>query len=76
MSSTTIRIENATFDDFKMMVDVSRRLEDWEICYDDHQVYLNAFGEENITFLAAKNEGSVLHLAFCFASSWLNPASF
>uniref|UniRef100_A0A914WRN5 N-acetyltransferase domain-containing protein n=1 Tax=Plectus sambesii TaxID=2011161 RepID=A0A914WRN5_9BILA len=56
MSSMEVTIEKATFDNFKEIVDLCRSLEDWENAYEDYQVYMEACGEENMNFLAAKNE--------------------
>lgn len=54
-----LSIQKATFDDFKLIVDLTRKLHNWEHSYDDYNVYIKAFGDENVKFLAAKNEGNV-----------------
>uniref|UniRef100_A0A914VWQ1 N-acetyltransferase domain-containing protein n=1 Tax=Plectus sambesii TaxID=2011161 RepID=A0A914VWQ1_9BILA len=59
--SSNFTIEEATFDDWKRVVDLCTETDRWSVNYDDFHVWKKAFGEDKARFLAAKaSDGDVL----------------
>uniref|UniRef100_A0A914VWV7 N-acetyltransferase domain-containing protein n=1 Tax=Plectus sambesii TaxID=2011161 RepID=A0A914VWV7_9BILA len=59
--SSYFTIEEASFDDWKRVVDLCTETDRWSFTYDDFHVWKKAFGEDKSRFLAAKaSDGDVL----------------